>query len=169
MAWTLATGAAMTLSWFGVHTVLSSTAYDPPAAMPIEDLAPEPQASSTRRPASPSTSPTPSTPEESASPSSSPTGSDGSPSTSPTPSGSKGATPGTRVRSYSTQGGRVAFDLRAHSASLVSATPTGGWQVQVWRNDQWIRVSFTRGDQTATVFCTWHDSSPRVQIDEHEE
>src|SRR5438093_9815079 len=34
-AWSLATGAAVTLSWWGVHTVLAGTAYDPPRAVPI--------------------------------------------------------------------------------------------------------------------------------------
>ncbi|ANW20066.1 hypothetical protein I3J09_18775 [Streptomyces clavuligerus] len=61
MAWTMATGAAVTLSWWGVHTVMSGTAYDRPRALPFnrdtdedsddagEDR-PEPQASSTMRP-----------------------------------------------------------------------------------------------------------------------
>lgn len=35
LAWTLATGAAATLSWWGVHTVMAGTAYDPPRALPI--------------------------------------------------------------------------------------------------------------------------------------
>ncbi|MFI8435835.1 hypothetical protein ACIGJO_19175 [Streptomyces sp. NPDC079020] len=67
IAWTLATGAAVTLSWWGVHTVLAGTAYDPPLAVPIapgarpERTGPaeaerEPVASSTHR-ASPSASP----------------------------------------------------------------------------------------------------------------
>ena len=34
LAWTLATGAAVTLSWWGVHTVMTGTAYDPPRAAP---------------------------------------------------------------------------------------------------------------------------------------
>ncbi|HEY9369348.1 MAG TPA: hypothetical protein VIU94_13060, partial [Streptomyces sp.] len=35
LAWSLATGAAVTLSWWGVHTVMAGTAYDPPQALPI--------------------------------------------------------------------------------------------------------------------------------------
>ena len=35
LAWSLATGAAVTLSWWGVHTVMAGTAYDPPRALPI--------------------------------------------------------------------------------------------------------------------------------------
>ncbi|MFE9487378.1 hypothetical protein ACFYNF_13295 [Streptomyces sp. NPDC006641] len=35
----LSAGAAVTLSWWGVHTVLSGNAYDPPRALPIADAA----------------------------------------------------------------------------------------------------------------------------------
>ncbi|MFD6304818.1 hypothetical protein ACFWFF_17360, partial [Streptomyces sp. NPDC060223] len=35
LAWSLATGAAVTLSWWGVHSVMTGTAYDPPRALPI--------------------------------------------------------------------------------------------------------------------------------------
>ncbi|CAM5554755.1 hypothetical protein SCALM49S_03974 [Streptomyces californicus] len=35
LAWTLSTGAAVTLSWWGVHTVLSGTLYDRPRAVPV--------------------------------------------------------------------------------------------------------------------------------------
>ncbi|MFD8027164.1 hypothetical protein ACFV3F_00075, partial [Streptomyces sp. NPDC059717] len=35
LAWSVATGAAVTLSWWGVHTVMTGTAYDPPRALPI--------------------------------------------------------------------------------------------------------------------------------------
>ncbi|MYQ45188.1 hypothetical protein GTW40_08960, partial [Streptomyces sp. SID4985] len=35
LAWLLATGAAVALSWWGVHTVMAGTAYDPPRAVPI--------------------------------------------------------------------------------------------------------------------------------------
>ncbi|MFD4842977.1 hypothetical protein ACFWP1_06675, partial [Streptomyces sp. NPDC058425] len=35
LAWLLATGAAVTLSWWGVHTVMAGTAYDPPRAVPL--------------------------------------------------------------------------------------------------------------------------------------
>ncbi|MER6921890.1 hypothetical protein ABT314_23320, partial [Streptomyces spiralis] len=56
LAWSLATSAAVTLSWWGVHTVMAGTAYDPPRALPITAAGattPEsaPLASSTYRPA----------------------------------------------------------------------------------------------------------------------
>ncbi|MQS02152.1 hypothetical protein FNX44_009745, partial [Streptomyces sp. OF1] len=56
-AWTAATAAAMTLSWFGVRTVLTGTVYDRPRAMPLGDdsgfAGAAPQASSTSRPKAP--------------------------------------------------------------------------------------------------------------------
>ncbi|MFB8351720.1 hypothetical protein [Streptomyces niveus] len=181
VAWTLATGAAVTLSWWGVHTVVVGTVYDRPRALPITgDSATtqraRPQSSSTHRPPSPPPSPSPSpetpapaeTPESSEAP-------EGKPSvTSPADPPEKNrppdpetdpATPG-NVKSYPVDGGRVVFDLGSHSAELVSATPEAEWQMQVWKQDFWIRVTFTRDDREISVFCTWHDSAPRVQIDE---
>ncbi|MGR6970582.1 hypothetical protein ACU639_13420 [Streptomyces cynarae] len=159
LAWTLATGAAATLSWWGVHTVLAGTAYDPPRALPVTaggatTQESRPTAPSTQRPA-PSKSP-------------SPTASTTIPR--PTPSKSRAAKPGPsttasgRVKSYDTAGGRVVFDLGSTSATLVSATPGTGWSMQVWKTDTWIRVEFASGADRVSVFCTWHDGPPHVEI-----
>ncbi|MFD3539699.1 hypothetical protein ACFWUQ_09390 [Streptomyces sp. NPDC058662] len=174
MAWTLATGAAVTLSWWGVYTVMSGTAYDPPLAVP---LGTEPLVSSTQsaRPAqspspSPPLSPSPSepaSPQPSASPPAGPSSAEPSPGASaPKPPG------GSRtyrqdaddVRAYPVSGGRVVFSLGASSAELVSATPAAGWRMQVWKVDFWIRVTFTRDGREVSVFCTWHDGPPRVEV-----
>ncbi|MCI3276541.1 hypothetical protein [Streptomyces cylindrosporus] len=160
LAWLLATGAAVTLSWWGVHTVMTGTAYDPPRALPITAAGAttqesKPLASSTARP-SPSRTPTlrPSatpTPTPSKTPAHSPT-----PTTSPTASG--------QVKSYDTDGGRVVLDLGETSASLVMATPATGWSMQTWKTDTWIRVEFTSGTDKVSVICTWHDGPPRVDV-----
>ncbi|MFD3842833.1 hypothetical protein ACFWWC_42430 [Streptomyces sp. NPDC058642] len=158
LAWSLATGAAVTLSWWGVHTVMAGTAYDPPRALPITaaDATTQesrPLASSTARstpPASPSRTPS-RTPAPS--PSKPPTK---TPSPSPSASG--------QVKSYDTEGGRVVFDLGRTSATLVSATPGAGWSMQVWKTETWIRVEFASGADRVSVFCTWHDSAPRVEV-----
>ncbi|WP_328364062.1 hypothetical protein OG800_31880 [Streptomyces sp. NBC_00445] len=157
LAWTLATGAAVTLSWWGVHTVMAGTAYDPPRALPITSgdattQESKPLASSTAR-ATPSSEP-PSTPTPRATPSASV--STQAPSPSPTASG--------RVKSYDTEGGRAVFDLGESSATLVSASPAAGWSMQVWKTETWIRVEFAQGADRVSVFCTWHDSAPRVDI-----
>ncbi|MFF8829740.1 hypothetical protein [Streptomyces sp. NPDC015131] len=179
LAWSLATGAAVTLSWWGVHTVMAGTAYDPPRALPItadrpadrpaaKPPGPPPRASSTHRPepsrtpsAVPSRKPTPSSPP--------PAASRRPPAEPERPSPSGGGTPpvgGGEVKSYTVDGGRVAFDIGEASAELVSATPAAGWQMQVWKQPTYIRVTFSRDGKEIDVFCTWHDHAPMVQIDE---
>ncbi|MEU7069562.1 hypothetical protein AB0B30_10680 [Streptomyces narbonensis] len=190
LAWSLATGAAVTLSWWGVHTVLSGTVYDPPLAVPLpagttED-APvaaggEPLTSSTHRPATPKTSPSPRTsaPDEertaSAAPSSTPatTPADRPESTTTVPATTTAplattpvSTPPSSVKSYTVDGGRVTFDLGETSAELVSAIPASGWQMQVWKQPTWIRVTFTKDGRELSVFCVWHDTAPRVEIED---
>ncbi|MCX5557943.1 hypothetical protein [Streptomyces sp. NBC_00038] len=162
LAWSLATGAAVTLSWWGVHTVMAGTAYDPPRALPITAGDATTQeakalASSTER-AKPSESPSSKAP-ESPEPSSTPSKTPGA---SPSPS-SSGASSG-QVKSYDTEGGRAVFALGKTSATLVSATPASGWSMQVWKTETWIRVEYASGADRVSVFCTWHDSAPRVQI-----
>ncbi|MFF5569349.1 hypothetical protein ACFZDB_26720 [Streptomyces luteogriseus] len=165
LAWLLATGAAVTLSWWGVHTVMAGTAYDPPRALPIkaaDAFTREPRAPATPEP---ERTPPPKRREPSSAP---PASASGKPSPSPTPSSSS---PGTapavasgRVKSYDTDGGRAVFDLGKASASLVSATPGAGWSMQVWKTESWIRVEFSSGADRVSVFCTWHDGPPRVEI-----
>jgi hypothetical protein len=162
LAWSLATGAAVTLSWWGVHTVMAGTAYDPPRALPITAGDAPTQgakslASSTARP-SPSKS-APKTPEKSPRPSGTPT-----PSAPAKRSPSAGSSTSGQVKSYDTDGGRAVFDLGKDSATLVSATPRSGWSMQVWKTEKWIRVEFGSGADRVSVFCTWHDGPPRVEV-----
>ncbi|WP_336323782.1 hypothetical protein [Streptomyces lavendofoliae] len=176
MAWSLATGAAVTLSWWGVHTVMAGTAYDPPRALPITADRPAttpsapPRASSTRRP---EPSPTPTAPSPTPPPATSPApdreppaASSRPPSPAAPPPSSTPPASGGEVKSYTVDGGRVVFDIGAASAELVSATPASGWQMQVWKQPTYIRVTFGRDGQEIDVFCTWHDHAPMVQIDE---
>ncbi|MFJ4845341.1 MULTISPECIES: hypothetical protein [unclassified Streptomyces] len=172
-AWTLATSAAVAMSWFGVHHVLAGTAYDPPRALPLA----EPAAASAPPPPS---SPPPSAPSDSASrrresPARPPAATD--PGTPPAvkPSVSAPARPpGTptpassatgNVHSYPVEGGRVVLDLGDTSATLVSATPEAGWEMKVWNESAsaWIRVDFTSGGTTSSLFCTWNGHPPTVE------
>ncbi|AVZ73197.1 hypothetical protein SLUN_14380 [Streptomyces lunaelactis] len=165
MAWSLSTGAAVTLSWWGVHTVMSGTAYDRPRALPISaDSATtqgsKPQVASTRRAQSPSAKPgTPAGSKPSATPSAGSGKPDKARPASPTPSSGN-------VKGYTVDGGRVVFDMGKTSAELVSATPDAGWQMQVWKQPQWIRVTFTQDGHEVSVFCTWNGHPPMVQFDE---
>ncbi len=171
LAWLLATGAAVTLSWWGVSTVMEGTAYDPPRALPVAAAGPDggtssrAVSSSTRKPSAtpskdagrsrgPSAAPTPERPDPSPSPTAAPPRSPAPPP----------ATASGEVEGYDTQGGRAVFDLGKTSASLVSATPGAGWSMQVWKTETWIRVEFSSGADRVTVFCTWHDGPPRVEI-----
>ncbi|MFE9564370.1 hypothetical protein ACFYM0_25040 [Streptomyces sp. NPDC006487] len=163
-AWTLATGAAVTLSWWGVHSVMSGTAYDPPLAVP---LAAQPLSSSTHRAQPPEPTPSPAlSPSPSASVSTAPASPSASAKSSapPTPRSQRQAHPGENVKAYSVSGGRVVFDLGAAPGELVSATPLAGWRMQVWKQPFWIRVTFTRDGREVSVFCTWHDHPPLVEI-----
>ncbi|MGY0024224.1 hypothetical protein [Streptomyces sp. cg35] len=167
VAWLLATGAAVTLSWWGVHTVMSGTAYDPPRALPVvaadESDSASPLSSSTHRP-EPSPSTTSSTPSSKPSKPSRTPSATPRPGTSPPGAASSATASAGNVKSYATEGGRAVFDLGETSATLVSATPGPGWSVQVWKQTTWIRVEFTSGEKKVSVFCTWHDHRPTVEI-----
>ncbi|MEY9991571.1 cytoskeletal protein RodZ [Streptomyces sp. V4I8] len=165
LAWSLATGAAVTLSWWGVHTVMAGTVYDRPRALPITAAdattqESKPLASSTNRP-TPSKGPS--------SPSPKPAGTPRTPTPSQTPPTSTSPSPTTsgQVKSYDTDGGRVVFDIAETDATLVSATPGAGWSMQVWKTETWIRVEFGSGADRVSVFCTWHDGPPRVEIGDY--
>ncbi|MFE4689964.1 hypothetical protein ACFRH6_07900 [Streptomyces sp. NPDC056749] len=175
IAWSLATGAAVTLSWWGVHTVMSGTVYDPPRAVPISvgarsgQATDEPVSSSTHRAAPPASASVPpsataSTPAPPATPSRQP--SSRPPDRSPAPAKtSPPAADAGEVKSYPTRGGRVVLELADHSAKLVSATPEPGWSMQVWTNPEWIRVDFSDGaGATLSVFCTWNGHPPTVEV-----
>ncbi|MFI8129607.1 hypothetical protein ACWGUP_07005 [Streptomyces diastaticus] len=175
LAWTAATGAAVAVSWFGVHTVLSGTVYDRPRALPLTEVAPEPQAASTHRPKpSPSPTPTPSrtppspTPDPPSRPAT-PTPEPPPPSPEPPPAEPAGD-PATGVKGYTVAGGQVVLDIGPDSADFVSATPSPGWTMQVWTREEsggsWIRVTFTHGERSSSVFCSWNGYPPRVDIDE---
>ncbi|MGW0787531.1 hypothetical protein ACWD04_04580 [Streptomyces sp. NPDC002911] len=175
IAWSLATGAAVTLSWWGVHSVMSGTAYDPPRAVPISvgarggQATNEPVSSSTHRAlpsASPSATASRATPTLPSRPSRRP--SSRPPAVSPGPGPAESSAPPAadagEVRSYPTRGGRVVLELADDSAKLVSATPEPGWSMQVWTNPGWIRVDFSDGaGATVSVFCTWNGHPPMVE------
>jgi hypothetical protein len=140
-AWALTTAAAATLSWFGVHSVLRGTAYDPPRALPVTAPA---VGAPTSRPPSPTPTPTRRAPAHS-----------------PTPRPHPSAT----VHGYTLRGGRVVLALGPTAATLVSAVPNSGWKMQVWPEQGWLRVTFTSasGGSASTVISTWNGHAPSVQ------
>ncbi|MFD6417846.1 hypothetical protein [Streptomyces sp. NPDC060194] len=180
LAWLLATGAAVSLSWWGVHTVMTGTVYDPPRALPVERIparvADLPSATSATRapadrPAASKSSPSPTGSgkpatgagaKRSAAPSPRATA---DPTTAPAPTAAPSADPGD-VRTYPLPGGRVVLDVTPTHCELVTATPAAGWSMQVWKQPAWLRVTFERGDRESSVICSWNAHAPLVETDE---
>ncbi|MFJ6383729.1 hypothetical protein ACIQI7_27455 [Kitasatospora sp. NPDC092039] len=173
-AWAAATGAAVALSWLGVHAVLTGAAFEQPTALPL----PSPKAGGTppSAPATPdqprsaaqSTPPSPAASRTTAAATTAPHGPAATATTAaaaapPTRRPAPAATATSTVRSYPIPGGKVALDLKPDRATLVSATPDPGWQMQVWTNGQWLRVDFTRGDEANSVFASWNGHPPIVE------
>ncbi|MFD0397047.1 hypothetical protein ACFVHI_03070 [Kitasatospora sp. NPDC127121] len=177
-AWAAATGAAVALSWLGVHAVLTGAAFEQPTALPLPSpradgtphtatVTPEQPRSATQTgaPAPPPASPTAAT-TTTRGPAPATTLSAASPPatrrpTSATTTATSSVT--SSVKSYPVPGGKVALDIRPDKASLVSATPDPGWQMQVWNGDQWMRVDFTKGEQANSVFVYWNGHPPVVE------
>ncbi|MFD8751545.1 hypothetical protein ACFV0O_11290 [Kitasatospora sp. NPDC059577] len=165
-AWAAATGAAVALSWLGVHAVLTGAAFERPTALPL----PSPKADGTSSspaaapeppgPATESTTPTqPASPTATATHGPTPAATTPPPTRRPTPTPTATST----VKSYPIPGGKVALDLKPDRASLVSATPDPGWQMQVWNGPQWMRIDFTKDDQANSVFVYWNGHPPIVE------
>ncbi len=174
-AWAAATGAAVALSWFGVHAVLTGAAFEQPTALPL----PSPASADGARPTpTPSAAPPQSAgrPEPTAPPSTGPASAPTPRTTSPATAAAAAPTAATTaphrpapatsttssVRSYLVPGGKVALDLGPDRASLVTAAPDSGWQMQVWDGPQWIRVDFTKDNQANSVFVYWNGHPPVV-------
>ncbi|MEZ0068408.1 hypothetical protein ABIA32_004433 [Streptacidiphilus sp. MAP12-20] len=165
-AWAAATGAAVGVSWYGVHRVLGDDGYHQPTALALSVAG---SGSGTPSPLPPAIGsatqiPAPSAAHHSA------TATPGHPhSTTPSPtpaspsgSASASASPSGDVKSYTPQGGRVAVSMRASSANLVSATPDSGWSMHVYTGDQWLRVDFTSGSTDSAFYVTWNGHPPLV-------
>ncbi|GAA1984336.1 hypothetical protein [Kitasatospora viridis] len=172
-AWAVATTAAVLLSWLGVNAVLSDSAFEPPAALPLRH---SPSAAPTTVPGTPAAPGAPLAPQPGQEPptppaalQSAPTGGHSTPpAATRRPATAAASTPaaggGTgTVRSYLVPGGRVALDMHPDSAELVSAVPDPGWQMQMWNGDQWMRIDFSQGQSTNSVFVTWNGHAPDVQ------
>ncbi|WP_034088492.1 hypothetical protein [Streptacidiphilus albus] len=161
-AWTVATAAAVSVSWLGVHRVLADTSYQQPhmlagvtaptSATPTPLPTPPPLPSSTgpaaSRPASPTTTTTTATTTTT---------------TTTTTSSGPGAGGGDQIESFTRPGGRIVISMGPNSASLVSAIADQGWSVHTWVEKTWIRVDFDQGDQGSVFYVTWNGHPPMVQ------
>ncbi|MFK0194718.1 hypothetical protein [Kitasatospora sp. NPDC090308] len=168
-AWTAATGAAVALSWLGVHAVLVDTVFEQPVAVQLPSVASSTPAG-TPPPPAPSSAPPPSAAAPSPSPDPDPDRAPGATaparstaSATATATARKSASPPSTVHSYPMLGGRVALDVRPTEARLVSAVPEAGWSMQVWHGDQWLQVNFSQDDRVSTLMVSWNGTEPNVQ------
>ncbi|RKE19270.1 hypothetical protein [Streptomyces sp. TLI_171] len=163
-AWTAATGAAVALSWLGVHAVLVDTVFEQPVAVALPSVA-----SSRTEPVAPPPNESPSAaPATSAAPSPSPDPDPAPGTTAPaksTTAARRSPTPAGTVHSYLLPGGRVALDLQPTEAKLISATPEVGWKVQTWQGDKWLRINFSKDDRVSQMWVTWNGTEPTVQTE----
>lgn len=169
-------GAAAALSWWGIHSLLSGTVYDPPNLLMLSGGPDEPGVSAAQDPTltptpsdspqgyGPTGTPTPPVPSSKNEGNGGPSGTDQNPQR--TPSNTPPATPSSsgKVEPVTVKGNNVVFQMMATSASLRSATPAAGWKMEKWSDPNWIRVTFTRNDEEVTVFCSWYQHAPKVEI-----
>lgn len=152
-AWGGATSLAVLLVWFGARPVLDTAVFGPPPARSV--VVPPSAAPSTRPVPAPATTP-PGTGRPSPGRSARPTHS--RPARRPTPS------PAAGVRSYTLTGGQVVLSMTDTAARLVSATPISGYEVRTWHAPGWLRVDFSAGARTSSLFATWNGHPPAVQV-----
>jgi hypothetical protein len=156
VAWLAATAVAVGVSWLGVRTVVHDAVVTPPEiavpASPLPSGTPPPTPPATSVLPSPTTTVRPITTTPTATSTTVPT----TKSVAPT-------TVNANVHSYSVQGGQVVLSLSPTSATLVSATPSDGYSVQVWQETGWLRVDFSSSGGTSSLFATWNGHPPSVQ------
>jgi len=145
-AWGGATSLAVLLVWFGARPVLDNAVFGPPPARSV---------------VTPPSTPAIATPPPAA----------GRPSPSRTAHAARSrparrpvSSPAASVRSYTLTGGQVVLSMTDASARLVSATPASGYEVRTWHASGWLRVDFTRGGHTSSLFATWNGHPPAVQV-----
>jgi hypothetical protein len=146
--WCGATALAVLLVWFGARPVLHNAVFGEPPARPV--VGDQPSVLPTEEPskAPPADSSTFATP-----------------SRSPSPSATPSPASGVRDHTYVISGGRVVLSMTASSAHLVSATPNPDYAVRTWHSDGWLRVDFTKGETTSTLYATWNGHAPTVQVE----
>jgi hypothetical protein len=147
--WGGATALAMLLVWFGARPVLHNAVFGPPPALPVVRGPLE----SSGPPADPV--PSPPLAMRSASP---------SPTPSPSPRRPSSPPPPVENHTYALVGGRVVLAVTPASARLISATPNPGYEVRTWHSAGWLRVDFTNGQRTSSLFVTWNGHEPAVQV-----
>ena len=150
--WACAALAATTVSWVAIRDVVATAAVgDPvPAGAVVAGAGSTTEPTGRGRVSTPTATTVPSvslSPGQRIRPSS-----DG-PATAPSGRPTEPSAPGGRspwpsstgvgdYKGYVLEGGQVVVQLRADSASLVTAVPASGYETQTWETDAWFRVDF---------------------------
>ncbi|GIH25680.1 hypothetical protein Aph01nite_39900 [Acrocarpospora phusangensis] len=50
---------------------------------------------------------------------------------------------------------------------MVSATPADGYELKVWEEAFWLRITFLKGGTESSAFCTWNTLPPRLDTYEN--
>ena len=167
-AWAAATAGAVSVSWFGVHSVLADSSAVQPRPLVVAPDAPA--ASPTPPPPPPAAIGVPAetgsaTPSPDTTTSAATTGATAVPrraSSGPAPAPT--ASSGDHVVSYTRPGGIIVVSVGPASAKLITATPDPGWSVQTWTTEPtWFRVDFVRGGTDTVFYMTWNGHPPMVQ------
>lgn len=176
LAWCGATALAVVVAWLGVGEVLHATvlAEDPPA--PVVVAAPTGVSGVAREVTTPAARPSPTlrprgTPRESprqTRPTPRPTPKvtapvkpDPAPRPSPSPSTPSAGT-GEVLHTFTLKGGRAVVAVRAEDCRMVSATPADGYELKVWDEPYWLRITFLAQGHESSAFCTWNALPPRL-------
>ncbi|MFC1413387.1 hypothetical protein ACEZCY_30790 [Streptacidiphilus sp. N1-12] len=167
-AWAGATAAAVSVSWFGVHSVLADSSAVQPRPLvvalnaPVASPVPPPPPAAIGTPAqTPSATPSPSTSTGAGAAGTAGTAPAHRPSSAPP---SPTASPTEQVVSYTRPGGIIVVAVGPSSAKLITATPNPGWSVQTWTSaPDWFRVDFVRGGTDTVFYMTWNGHPPMVQ------
>jgi hypothetical protein len=64
------------------------------------------------------------------------------------------------------EGGQVVVQMRADSASLVTAVPASGYETQTWETDAWFRVDFVAGERRSSIIVAWNGHPPTATVTE---
>ena len=164
-AWLAGTALAVGLAWFGANMVVRDAGMSPGVqVINVAPSAPAPQPTIAPASPGPPTSSAAGAPGASGSPAAGQPG-QGAATSSPSPSTTPSAAAAGIVHSYTLAGGRVALDVSADSAALVTAMPDSGFSVETWSGTDWLRVDFSSGAQVSSLIATWYQHAPTVTVE----
>jgi hypothetical protein len=71
------------------------------------------------------------------------------------------------LHTFTLKGGRATIAVRERDCRMVSATPADGYELKVWEESHWLRITFLQGAKESSAFCTWNALPPRLDTYEN--